>query len=62
MNEFERMCRLVHRVYEDMIDSHEPYFDGPIRDDAWSEGLRNEFREGVVEQLQIEINDFVEGA
>jgi hypothetical protein len=45
-----------------MIDSHEPYFDGPIRDDAWSEGLRNEFRENVVEQLQIEINDFVEGA
>jgi len=59
MNEFERMCRLVHRVYEDMIDSHEPYFDGPIRDDAWGEGLRNEFRENVVEQLQIEINGFV---
>ena len=62
MNEFERMCQLVHRVYEDMIDSHEPYFDGLIRDAAWSEGLRNEFREGVVEQLQIEINDFVRGS
>jgi hypothetical protein len=45
-----------------MIDSHEPYFDGLIRNDVWSEGLRNEFREGVVEQLQIEINGFVEGA
>lgn len=59
MSEFERMCRLVHVVYEDMIDEHDDYFDGDIRKDDWSEGTRNEFRERVVELLQIKINEFI---
>ena len=62
MSEFERMCRLVHVVYEDMIDEHEPYFDGDIRKDDWSEGLRNDFLERVVELLQIKINEFMGAA
>jgi hypothetical protein len=60
MSEFERMCRLVHVAYEDMIDEHDGYFDGDIRKDDWSEGIRNEFRERVVELLQIKINEFTE--
>ena len=62
MREFELMCRLVHQAYEDMIDEHEPYFDGDIRNDDWSEGLRNEFRERVIELLQIKISEFMDVA